>query len=272
VSIPSLRGSRYTGPYGHDGRTASLAEFVQGVVTVELGGAPLPHDQLAALVRYVQDLDFLPNAKLDPRGGLSKLASEKAQRGALLFAQPRAGFSGMSCATCHAPTTFFRDGRVHRLGTGSPPSPHAMDGGYETPTLLGSRRPRRTSRRTLRDDRRGHHLVRRGLLPRPRPSRREDLTAYVDAVGAVDRPHDDRPLARRLDETFAYVSLLTLDRSARSGSLRSTPSTSSSRAHPRTSGRGQRSSARGSTPSARRSRLETRATRSWTSRARSART
>jgi hypothetical protein len=42
-----------------------------------------------------------------------------------------------------------------------------------------------------------------------------DLVAYLEAVGAVDRPRDDRPLARRLDESFAYVSLLTARRSRR---------------------------------------------------------
>ncbi len=37
---------------------------------------------------------------------------------------------------------------------------------------------------------------------------RADLTAYLEAVGAVDRPHDTRPLARRLSHTFAYVALV----------------------------------------------------------------
>jgi hypothetical protein len=37
---------------------------------------------------------------------------------------------------------------------------------------------------------------------------RDDLTAYVEAVGAVDRAHDDRPMARRKNETFAYLALI----------------------------------------------------------------
>ena len=67
LNIPSLRGCRYTGPYGHDGRTASLAEFMQNVVHVEFDGAALSSEQAAALMRYVLDLDFLPNRQLNSR-------------------------------------------------------------------------------------------------------------------------------------------------------------------------------------------------------------
>src|SRR6185369_2373338 len=138
INIPSLRGARFTGPYGHDGRTASLSEFTHGVVTSEFGGAPLPPRELAALVRYVQDLDLLPNGNLDARSGLTARASDPARRGEAIFARPMAGFGGASCASCHTPSTFFRDGRVHRLGTEASPSLSAVDGGYETPTLLGT--------------------------------------------------------------------------------------------------------------------------------------
>ena len=37
---------------------------------------------------------------------------------------------------------------------------------------------------------------------------RDDLTAYVEAVGAVDRARDERPPARRKNETFAYLALV----------------------------------------------------------------
>ena len=99
---------------------------------------PLPPRKLAALVRYVQDLDFLPNANLDARSHLTARASEAARRGEAIFTRAEPGFDGGSCATCHDPSTFFRDGRVHRLGTATSPSPSAVDGGYETPTLLGT--------------------------------------------------------------------------------------------------------------------------------------
>ena len=38
INTPSLRGVRFTSPYGRDGRTASLSEFVRDVVTSEFGG------------------------------------------------------------------------------------------------------------------------------------------------------------------------------------------------------------------------------------------
>ncbi len=60
VNIPSLRGARFIAPYGLDGRTASLGDFVQGVVTGEFQGEPLRQRELAALVRYVQDSRFPP--------------------------------------------------------------------------------------------------------------------------------------------------------------------------------------------------------------------
>ncbi|MGH7285349.1 MAG: hypothetical protein ACRELY_27830 [Polyangiaceae bacterium] len=216
VNIPSLRGCRYTPPYGRDGRIASLSEFVENVVVTEFDGAPLSQPELAALVRYVLDLDFLPNAQLDARGDLADGASAAAHRGAAEFSRPRAGFGGSSCASCHPSSSFFRDGMVHRLDAGDPPSPHAIENGYETPTLLGlaESAPYFHDGRfaTLRDvvawfDR-AYAL---GLSP----SAEADLTAYVETVGAVDRSFDDRPLARRLDQTFAYLSLLTAEQKDR---------------------------------------------------------
>jgi cytochrome c peroxidase len=126
-----------------------------------------------------------------------------------------AGFGGESCASCHAPSTFFRDGRVHRVGTETSPSPYAVDGGYETPTLLGTAEtaPYFHDGRfaTLRDVVAWFDTsYRLGLSAEDRA----DLTAYVEAVGAVDLPSDDRPIARRLDQAFAYIALVTDDLAA----------------------------------------------------------
>lgn len=209
VNVPSLRGCRYTAPYGRDGRTGSLAQFIQDVVSVELDGEPLPRRELAALVRYVLDLDFLPNANLDARNRLSERASPAARRGERAFETPRAGFAGASCASCHPGSSFFRDGRSHRIGSGAPPSPTAIDGGYETPTLLGlaETAPYFHDGRfaSVRDV--VAWFDREFALELP-AAELDDLCAYVDAVGAIDRPRDDRPLALRLDQTFAYASLL----------------------------------------------------------------
>ncbi len=215
LDIPSLRGARYTAPYGRDGRTQSLAEFTAGVVALEFGGAPLAPSRLAALVRYEQELDFLPNRNLDEHGRLTARASEAARRGELEFEKARAGFGGMSCASCHVPSSFFRDGRSHRLGTGGRASPYGFDDGFETPTLLGLAE----SAPYFHDGRfraladvvawfdRAYAL---GLDNDARAA----LTAYLEAVGAVDDPEDRRPLGRRLVETFAYLRLLSSGESA----------------------------------------------------------
>ena len=209
VNIPSLRGVRFTGPYGRDGRTASLGEFIRDVVVNEFAGAPLSPAKLSALVRYVQDLDFLPNANLDARGRLTARADARARRGEKLFFAPRPGFDGGSCATCHVRSSFFQDGRVHRLGTGHLPSPHAIDDGFKTPTLLGTaesapyfhdgRFATLAEVVTWFDATFGLHLS---------PTDRADLTAYLTAVGSVDRRVDERPRAKRMTDVFVYLGLL----------------------------------------------------------------
>jgi mono/diheme cytochrome c family protein len=209
VNVPSLRGVRFTGPYGRDGRTASLAEFIRDVIVNEFGGAPLPPAQLSALTRYVQELDFLPNANLDERGRLAARAGDRARRGEKLFVAPRAGFDGGSCATCHVRSSFFRDGRAHRLGTGTPPSPHAIDDGFETPTLLGTAESApyfHDGRFATLADVVAWFDGRFGLGLRA--GERADLTAYLEAVGAVDRREDDRPLAKKMTDVFLYLGLL----------------------------------------------------------------
>ena len=209
VNIPSLRGVRFTGPYGRDGRTASLSEFVRDVIVNEFAGAPPPPAQLSALVRYVQELDFVPNANLDERGRLTARAGDAAKRGEKLFLAPRPGFDGGSCASCHVRSSFFRDGLAHRLGTGRRPSPHALDDGFETPTLLGTAE----SAPYFHDGRFStlaevvawfDERFSLGL----RPTERADLTAYLQAVGAVDRQGDDRPRAKRMADVFVYLGLL----------------------------------------------------------------
>ena len=210
INMPSLRGVRFTGPYGRDGRTASLSEFVRDVVTHEFGGAPLPPAQLSALVRYVQDLDFLPNANLDARGRLTARASASARRGEMPVLAPRAGFDGGSCATCHVRTSFFRDGQVHRLTSGRS-AVAARDRRRLRDADAARHRGERAlfPRRPLRDAGRRRRLVRRTFaLGLSRRRTRADLTAYLEAVGAVDRREDDRPRARRMIETFVYLGLL----------------------------------------------------------------
>ncbi len=209
VNIPSLRGLRFTGPYGHDGRMASLHDFSQSVVVNEFGGAPLPWNELSALVHYLNDFDFLPNGKLDEKSRINAAAGKAAARGEALFEKPRKGFGGQSCASCHVPSRFFRDGAIHRLPVGDGASKHGFEDGFETPTLLGTLE----SAPYFHDGRFAalgdvvawfDTAYALGLTP----SERADLTAYLEAVGAADSPLDQRPLAQALDATFVYLELL----------------------------------------------------------------
>jgi cytochrome c553 len=127
VTIPSLRGARLLGPYGHDGRTASLRDFVRNVVVNEFAGAEPSPQVLDALVTYIEDIDFLPNPKLDKTGRLSAGATAAEKRGEILFRKPFPHEPGMSCAACHVPSAAFVDHRQHDVGSG---------GLYKTPTLL----------------------------------------------------------------------------------------------------------------------------------------
>jgi cytochrome c peroxidase len=78
VRIPSLRGARYLAPYGNDGRTASLREFIRNVIVVEFSGPEPSPAVLDALVAYIQDIDFLPNPNLGPGGSLTANATDAA--------------------------------------------------------------------------------------------------------------------------------------------------------------------------------------------------
>jgi cytochrome c553 len=129
VTIPSLRGARFLSPYGHDGRGASLREFVRNVVVNEFAGAEPSPQILDALVVYIEDIDFLPNPNLDKIGRLNAGATAAQQRGEALFSKPFPHDSGMSCASCHMPSAAFVDHRQHDIGSG---------GLYKTPTLLNA--------------------------------------------------------------------------------------------------------------------------------------
>ena len=112
VDIPSLRGIRFTAPYGRDGRTASLREFTRNVIVGEFAGAEPSPLILDALVAYMNELEFIPNPQLRPDGALAAPANAAARRGEALFRRSFAGMGGQSCAACHIPTAAFVDGRA----------------------------------------------------------------------------------------------------------------------------------------------------------------
>ncbi|HYC14316.1 MAG TPA: hypothetical protein VEC75_08700, partial [Stellaceae bacterium] len=88
VRIPSLRGIRFLAPYGHDGRTASLRDFVRDVIVKEFSG-PEPDPRVVdAIVAYLQDIDFLSNLRISADGRLAGSASAAEKRGEEIFERP----------------------------------------------------------------------------------------------------------------------------------------------------------------------------------------
>ena len=128
VTIPSLRGARFLAPYGHDGRTESLRDFVRNVVVNEFAGEEPAAEVLDALVAYIEDIDFLPNFKLNAIGHLTS-ATPAQKRGEALFRKPFPNDPTLSCASCHVPTEAFVDHRQHDVGSG---------GLFKTPTLINA--------------------------------------------------------------------------------------------------------------------------------------
>lgn len=135
LDTPSLRGIRFTGPYGRDGREASLRRFTRNVIVTEFAGAEPTPFQLDALVAYMRQFDFLPNPNIDRTGRLTDLASDAAKRGEIIFRQPFAGLGDRSCASCHTPDRHFRDGLTHDIESAATPFPGGTATSFETPTL-----------------------------------------------------------------------------------------------------------------------------------------
>lgn len=129
VTIPSLRGARYQAPYGHDGRTGSLRDFVHNVIVNEFAGREPSPQILDAIVAYIDDIDFLPNPNLDATGQLKPAADRSLRRGQALFSKPFPHDRSVSCASCHVPSAAFVDHQAHDVGSG---------GLFKTPTLLNA--------------------------------------------------------------------------------------------------------------------------------------
>ncbi len=137
LDIPSLRGLRFTAPYGRDGRFASLRDFTRNVMVNEFAGEEPSPLMLDALVAYMLEFDWLPAPYLQPDGRLNGAASDSARRGEALFNRPFAGMGDRACSTCHVPSNNFLDGRPHDIGSSTPSSPGARDAFFDTPTLIG---------------------------------------------------------------------------------------------------------------------------------------
>ena len=201
VRIPSLRGARYLAPYGHDGRSFSLRDFVHNVIVNEFAG-PEPGPQiLDALVAYIGDIDFLPNPQIGPGGGLAT-PGEAERRGEKLFFKPFPHQPGLSCAACHVPSAAFADQQRHNVGSG---------GLVKTPTLLNANfnAPYFHDGRYDSYEQVIAHFDRMFDLHLSTDETR-DLVAYLNAVGDGERPFEHDGVAIRMKEIREFASVLEL--------------------------------------------------------------
>jgi cytochrome c peroxidase len=201
VRVPSLRGARFLAPYGHDGRIASLREFVRNVIVGEFAGPEPSPAILDAIVAYVREIDFLPNPKLGAAGRLNKLASEAERRGEVLFAKPFPHDPTLSCAACHVPSGAFVDHRQHDVGSG---------GLYRTPTLLNAdfNAPYfHDGRYDTFDQVVDHFNVVYGLELSAQDH--GDLVAYLHALGDAQQPYDTDGVVLRFQDISTFSLLLS---------------------------------------------------------------
>lgn len=200
VTPPSLRGARYLAPYGHDGRFGTLREFIRNVIVNEFAG-PEPSPQIVdALVDYVQEISFLPSAKLGPRGKLTAVASAAAHRGEALFNKPFSHDPSLSCAACHRPSSAFVDHVVHDIGSG---------GFFKTPTLVNAN----FNAPYFHDGRYDTYAEVVRYFDRTYDLQlsshdRDDLVAYLEAVGGADKPYTRADVDSSLQEIADFVSVL----------------------------------------------------------------
>jgi cytochrome c peroxidase len=200
VRIPSLRGARTLAPYGVDGRTASLRDFVHNVIVNEFAGPEPSPAILDAIVAYVQDIDFLPNQSLGPGGRLIGEISESERRGEALFARPFPHDPTMSCAGCHVPSGAFADHQQHDVGSG---------GLFKTPTLRNAdfNAPYFHDGRFDSFDQVVAHFDRVFDLGLSAQDRR-DLVAYLTAVGDGTLPYEHDGAGASLKEINDFASVL----------------------------------------------------------------
>ena len=214
LDIPTLRGLRFTGPYGRDGRFASLRDFTRNVIVNEFAGAEPTPFMLDALVAYMLEFDFLPNSMLTTDGKLADVAPEAARRGEVIFNRPFVGLGNRSCASCHVPDAHFLDRQAHDIGSVAPAYEGARAGALDTPTLLGTSYtapyfhdgslPTLAAVVDWFDDKRSLGLS---------DAESADLTAYLETVGAADEPYEvfnaeNTPFRLAFSELTTFASTL----------------------------------------------------------------
>ena len=191
IDIPSLRGLRFTGPYGRDGRFGSIRNFTRNVIVNEFAGAEPTPFMLDALVAYMTEFDFLANSMLTGDGQLTDLAPDAARRGEEVFNRPFAEMGNQSCASCHTPSGNFLDRNSHDIGSVAAAYEGSLAGAMDTPTLLGTvytapyfhdgALPTLASVVDWFDETKNLGLA---------DAERSDLTAYLETVGAADEAYE----------------------------------------------------------------------------------
>ena len=200
LAIPSLRGAHLLAPYGHDGRTNSLRDFVRNVVVNEFSG-PEPSPQvLDALVAYVDDIDFVPNPRLGAGGHLVGNVSRQEEHGEQLFNRPFPHDPALSCAGCHQPAEAFVDHRQHDVGSG---------GLFKTPTLRNANfnAPYFHDGRFDSYEQVVDHFNRTFSLGLSSHDE-ADLTAYLKAIGAGERGVTADDVPARIKECTDFATAL----------------------------------------------------------------
>lgn len=209
LDIPDLRGIRFTAPYGRDGRFASLRDFVRNTIANEFGGKEPDPMIVDGMVAYMLQFDFLPNPALNKDGTLNDKAPPAAARGETIFNRPFAQMKGMSCASCHLPSSNFVDGRQHDIGAFRGSDPDSRDRALDTPTLLGIKYTapyfHDGSRPTLRSvNEYFNDSYKLGLDK----GELDDLTAYVETVGSGTDAMEDttHTLEAEMEEFSFFIS------------------------------------------------------------------
>ena len=197
VDIPSLRGIRFLGPYGRDGRIGSLREFARHVIVNEFGGTEPAPRILDALVAYMNEFEFITNPRLTAQGRLAG-GSAAEQRGEALF-HGRRGGAGLACADCHVPGTAFTDGRPHDAGTGRLRTPTLLNANSSAPYGHDGRWPTLAAATDAMTAALGIALD---------AAERADILAYLDAVTDTEDAEDTASFGREMGELATYVDLL----------------------------------------------------------------
>jgi hypothetical protein len=200
LTIPSLRGAHLLAPYGHDGRTLSLPDFVRTVIVSEFAGPEPSPEVLDAMVAYIEDVDFVPNRRLGSGGKLTGPLSGAEKRGEALFYKPFAHDPGLSCAACHVPTGAFVDHRQHDVGSG---------GLFKTPTLLDANfnAPYFHDGRYTSYAEVVSHFDRVFYLGLS-TAERQDLVAYLEAIGDAEQALVPDNIEARIKEIADFMSVL----------------------------------------------------------------